>query len=107
MEQKKYLKPRETLSFATAGFGRSMMYTLMSTFALIFYTDMGIDAVHASAIILAARIFDALNDPVMGIIVDKTKTKYGKMRPYLKWRRFRLRFRQRFCFIAPLPIIIR
>ena len=69
-----------------------MMYTLMSTFALIFYTDMGIDAVHASAIILAARIFDALNDPVMGIIVDKTKTKYGKMRPYLKW--------------APIPIAI-
>lgn len=92
MEQKKYLKPRETISFATAGFGRSMMYTLMSTFALIFYTDMGIDAVHASAIILAARIFDALNDPVMGIIVDKTKTKYGKMRPYLKW--------------APIPIAI-
>ena len=69
-----------------------MMYTLMSTFALIFYTDMGIDAVHASFIILAARIFDALNDPVMGIIVDKTKTKYGKMRPYLKW--------------APIPIAI-
>lgn len=92
MEQKKYLKTSEIASFATAGFGRSMMYTLMSTFALIFYTDMGIDAVHAGAIILAARIFDALNDPLMGIIVDKTKSKYGKMRPYLKW--------------APLPIAI-
>lgn len=92
MEQKNYLKPRETASFATAGFGRSMMYTLMSTFALIFYTDMGIDAVDAGAIILAARIFDALNDPIMGMIVDKTKTKYGKMRPYLKW--------------APIPIAI-
>ena len=66
-----------------------MMYTLMSTFALIFYTDMGIDAVHASFIILAARIFDALNDPVMGIIVDKTKTK--------------LQIPKRFCFIAPQP----
>ena len=92
MEQKKYLKTSEIASFATAGFGRSMMYTLMSTFALIFYTDMGIDAVHAGAIILAARIFDALNDPIMGIIVDKTKSKYGKMRPYLKW--------------APIPIAI-
>lgn len=91
-EKTKYLKTSEIASFATAGFGRSMMYTLMSTFALIFYTDMGIDAVHAGAIILAARIFDALNDPIMGIIVDKTKTKYGKMRPFLKW--------------APLPIAI-
>ena len=42
MEQKKYLKTSEIASFATAGFGRSMMYTLMSTFALIFYTDMGL-----------------------------------------------------------------
>ncbi len=87
-----YLKKSETASFATAGFGRSMMYTLMSTFALIFYTDMGIDPVHAGAIILAARIFDAVNDPIMGIIVDKTHTKYGKMRPFLKW--------------APIPIAI-
>ena len=80
----KYLKTRETLSFACAGFGRSMIYTLMSTFLLIFYTDAAkLDPVHAGTIILAARIFAALNDPVMGIIVDKTKSKFGKLRPYL------------------------
>jgi len=90
--EKTYLKKSETLSFATSAFGRSMIYTLMSTFALIFYTDMGIKPTHAGAIIFVARIFDALNDPIMGMIVDKTHTKNGKMRPYLKW--------------APIPIAI-
>lgn len=82
--EKKYLKTSEILSFSTAGFGRSMIYNLMSIFLLIFYTDaMKLQPVHAGAIILAARIFDAANDPVMGIIADKTKTKFGKLRPYL------------------------
>lgn len=84
MMEKKYLKNKEILSFSTAGFGRSMIYNLMSTFLLIFYTDaMQLDFSHAGAIILLTRIFDAFNDPVMGIIVDKTKTKFGKLRPFL------------------------
>ena len=82
--EKKYLKTSELLSFSFAGFGRSMIYTIMSTFLLIFYTDAaGIKPVHAGIIIFAARIFDAANDPIMGVIADKTRTKYGKLRPYL------------------------
>lgn len=89
MMEKKYLKTSEILSFSTAGFGRSMIYNLMSIFLLIFYTDaMKLQPVHAGAIILAARIFDAANDPVMGIIADKTKTKFGKLRPYLLFSPF-------------------
>lgn len=81
---KKYLKTSELLSFSTAGFGRSMIYNLMSTFLLIFYTDaMQLEFDHAGAIIVITRIFDAINDPVMGIIADKTKTKFGKLRPFL------------------------
>ncbi len=81
---KKYLKTSELLSFSTAGFGRSMIYNLMSTFLLIFYTDaMHLKFSDAGMIILITRIFDAFNDPVMGIIVDKTKTKFGKLRPFL------------------------
>lgn len=81
---KKYLKTSELLSFSTAGFGRSMIYNLMSTFLLIFYTDaMHLKFSDAGMIILITRVFDAFNDPVMGIIVDKTKTKFGKLRPFL------------------------
>lgn len=84
MMENKYLKNKELFSFSTAGFGRSMIYNLMSTFLLIFYTDaMQLEFSHAGAIVLLTRIFDAFNDPVMGIIVDKTKTKFGKLRPFL------------------------
>ena len=80
----KYIAKHEYASFTASAFGRSMIYTLMSTFALIFFTDaVGIDPIQAGILILVARIFDAFNDPIMGICVDKTQTKWGKFRPYL------------------------
>ena len=89
MSEKKYLKTSEIASFATSAFGRSMIYTLMSTYLLIFYTDAaGIQPTHAGWIIFGARIFDAANDPVMGMIADRTKTKFGKLRPYLLFSPF-------------------
>lgn len=82
--QEKYLTLKEKITFPMASFGRSGIYTIMSMFLLIFYTDAAkIDPVHAGYIILAGRVFDALNDPLMGMIVDRTHTKWGKMRPYL------------------------
>lgn len=89
MNQKKHLKTSEIGCFATSAFGRSMIYTLMSTYLLIFYTDAaGIQPTHASWIIFGARIFDAANDPIMGMIADRTKTKFGKLRPYLLFSPF-------------------
>lgn len=89
MSEKKYLKTSEIGCFATSAFGRSMIYTLMSTYLLIFYTDAaGIQPTHASWIIFGARIFDAANDPVMGMIADRTNTKFGKLRPYLLFSPF-------------------
>ena len=89
MSEKKYLKTSEIASFATSAFGRSMIYTLMSTYLLIFYTDAaGIQPTHAGWIIFGARIFDAANDPVMGMIADRTNTKFGKLRPYLLFSPF-------------------
>lgn len=100
--EKKYLKTSETLSFSFSAFGRSMIYTLMSTFLLIFYTDaMKLTPTHAGLIILAARIFDAANDPVMGIIADKTKTKFGKLRPYLLFSPFLIMIATAALFYVP------
>ena len=102
MNEKKYLKTSETLSFSFSAFGRSMIYTLMSTFLLIFYTDaMNLRPVHAGAIIVAARIFDAANDPLMGIIADKTKTKFGKLRPYLLFSPFLIMISTAALFYVP------
>ncbi len=84
MEQKKYLTMKERVFFTLGAFGRSGIYTIMSMFALVFFQNgAGLSLKQSTTIILCGRIFDALNDPVMGMIVDKTHSKWGKMRPYL------------------------
>ncbi len=83
-ESKKYLTMKERICFTVGAFGRSGIYTLMSMFTLVFFQNgAGLTLKQGTTIILIGRIFDALNDPLMGMIVDKTKSKWGKMRPYL------------------------
>ncbi len=84
MENKKYLTLKERICFTVGAFGRSGIYTLMSMFTLVFFQNgAGLTLSQGTTIILIGRIFDAVNDPVMGMIVDRTKSKWGKMRPYL------------------------
>lgn len=84
MESKKYLTLKERICFTVGAFGRSGIYTLMSMFTLVFFQNgAGLTLSQGTTIILIGRIFDAVNDPVMGMIVDRTKSKWGKMRPYL------------------------
>lgn len=84
MENKKYLTVKERICFTVGAFGRSGIYTLMSMFTLVFFQNgAGLTLSQGTTIILIGRIFDAVNDPVMGMIVDRTKSKWGKMRPYL------------------------
>jgi sugar (glycoside-pentoside-hexuronide) transporter len=59
-------------------------WQMVSFYLLFFYTDVfGIPAAVAGTILLASRIFDGLNDPVVGYIVDRTRTRWGRFRPYL------------------------
>ena len=64
-----------------------MVYTMVTMYLIFYLTDvLGTSSATLwwiSGIILVARIFDALNDPVMGVIVDNTKTKYGKFKPWI------------------------
>ena len=77
---------KEKVSFGLAdGFGM-LLNLIIANYLVYFYTNaVGISLVTAGTITLIARIWDGINDPIMGIIVDKTKTKYGKARPYLLW----------------------
>lgn len=78
------LGKKEIYSFAFAGLGQNLIYNFSATFIMIFYTDvLGLAAISVGTLMLVARVWDAVNDPMMGIIVDKTKTKWGKLRPYL------------------------
>ena len=67
--------------------GRDMVYALFANFLLTFVlitknlTDAQLAAI--TAIMVAARVFDALNDPIMGNIIEKTRTKWGKFKPWL------------------------
>ena len=81
---KKYLKPRDYWLFSLARFASSAVTGLIQGYLLYFYTScIGINASAVGLMFLITKIFDGLNDPIMGAIVDKTRTKWGKMRPYL------------------------
>lgn len=72
------------LGFGLGGSASNFIWMMISLYMLYFYTDVfGIPAATAGALFLAARIFDAVNDPVMGYFADQTRTKWGKFRPYL------------------------
>ena len=81
------------MSFGLAGLGQNMIYNFSATYIMIFYTDMmKLLPAAVGTLMLIARIWDAINDPIMGSIVDRTRTKWGKLRPYL--------------FIVPIPMAI-
>lgn len=84
METKRKLSGREKFAYGIGAVGKDMVYMLSASYILYYYQDiMGVSAVAMGVILFAARIFDAFNDPIMGIIVAKTKTKWGKFRPWL------------------------
>ncbi|MCF0133091.1 MAG: MFS transporter [Blautia sp.] len=64
--------------------GSQMSWYMINTYLTIYYTDIvGLSAAAISFIFLVARIWDAINDPMMGVIADRTKTRWGKFRPWL------------------------
>ncbi|MGK9367429.1 MFS transporter [Melioribacter sp. Ez-97] len=63
-----------------------LFWQTITAYLLYFYTDVfGITAAAAGTMILVSRIWDGINDPLMGIIADRTNTRWGKFRPYLLW----------------------
>ncbi|MCR5595480.1 MAG: glycoside-pentoside-hexuronide (GPH):cation symporter [Lachnospiraceae bacterium] len=84
MENKRKLTGKEKFAYGIGAVGKDMVYMLSASYILYYYQDiMGVSAAAMGAILLIARVFDAFNDPIMGIIVAKTRTKWGKFRPWL------------------------
>lgn len=73
----------EKISYALTNTGQTMIYGLFGMLMLFMTDYLYIDAAVAGLIIALTRVFDAINDPIMGQIVDKTKSKWGKCRPYM------------------------
>ncbi|MGK9368659.1 MFS transporter [Melioribacter sp. Ez-97] len=75
---------KEKVAYGCGDFASSMFWKLFSMFLLFFYTDIfGISAAAVGTMFLVTRIWDAINDPMMGVICDRTETRWGKFRPYL------------------------
>jgi len=80
------IKFREKVGYGFGDFASSMFWKVFSIYLAIFYTDVfGISAAAVGTMLLVTRIWDTANDPIMGIICDRTNTKWGKFRPFLLW----------------------
>jgi len=78
------LSGKEKFSYGLGAVGKDMVYMLSASYILYYYQDiLGVNAVAMGIILLVARVFDAFNDPFMGVIVAKTRTRWGKFRPWL------------------------
>jgi sugar (glycoside-pentoside-hexuronide) transporter len=75
---------RQRLDYTICEFGYNATYVWVSAFMLIFYTDtIGVPAAAVSLLTLVVRIFDAFNDPLIGSLADRTKSRWGRYRPWI------------------------
>lgn len=77
---------REKVGYSFGDAGANFVFQTMLFFQLGFYTDtFGISAAAAGTLLLAGRFWDAFFDPFMGVVADRTNTKWGKFRPWVLW----------------------
>ena len=77
---------REKICYGLGDSACNVVYGLCSTLLTFFYTDyVGINAFVVGMIFLITRLFDGVSDIIMGFITDRTKSKYGKARPWILW----------------------
>lgn len=96
------LSKKEMLGYGIGDAAQGFSFQAINLFILFFYTDVfGISAAAASTLFLIARLWDAFNDPIMGAIIDKTHTKWGKFRPYLLWGIIPFTLFSILCFVTP------
>jgi len=80
------LSIKEKVGYGLGDTASHFVWDMVGFWILIFYTDtFGISAAAAGTIMLIARVWDMVSDPLMGIIADRTTTKWGKFRPYILW----------------------
>ncbi|MBQ6468417.1 MAG: MFS transporter [Clostridia bacterium] len=84
MEEKKYVGKKELWMFALGAGGQGMIYAMMSSYISDYYVNvLQLNLWFVLGLMLLARVWDAINDPLMGMIVDSHTTKWGKMKPYI------------------------
>lgn len=83
-EKLTFRKILERFSYGCGDFGCNIIYTAMSVYLMFYYTDYaGVSSAAVGVIMLISRVFDGVSDIIMGVIVDRTKSRFGKARPWL------------------------
>ena len=85
-DQPQRLSVVEKAGYSAADAAANFVFMSMILFQTNFYTDVfGLTAGAAAAILLWPRLWDAFFDPIMGILADRTETRWGKFRPWIVW----------------------
>lgn len=90
VDQVETVKPfgnKDRLGYMFGDLGNGLLFGFISSYLLMFYTDVfGISAAAVGTMMVVARVWDAINDPMMGVIIDKQKPgRNGKFRPFILW----------------------
>lgn len=96
------LSMREKIAYGTGGFANNLIADMIIVYLLFFYTDIyGIPAGVAGTMFIVVRVIDAFTDMAMGMIVDRTSTKYGKLRPWILIGAIPFGVMAVLCFVTP------
>ena len=89
MEEKKYLKWYNKVGYGSGDIAGNVVYALLSAFVMIYLTDtIGLNAGIVGTLIMISKIFDGISDVFFGALIDKTKSKLGKARPWMLYGYF-------------------
>ena len=102
MNSTNYVPKKEWLAYCVGALGQGMVYAIMSSYISDFYLNvLKVTPVFVLLLMFLARIWDAINDPIMGFIVDHVNPKKGKMRPYLLYTPIPVAILTMMLFYAP------
>ncbi|MBD7911865.1 MULTISPECIES: MFS transporter [Clostridium] len=96
------IKMKEKIGYASGDLASNLIYQTISIYLLFFYTNVfGLSAAQAGVMFLVVRFIDAINDPIIGTLVDKTNTRFGRFRPYLLYGAAPFAVLAFLCFTTP------
>jgi GPH family glycoside/pentoside/hexuronide:cation symporter len=101
-DQTQKLSIREKVGYGLGDGAANLIFQVMMILQMIFYTDsFGITATAAGTLLLVARVWDGIFDPMMGLIADRTNTRWGKFRPWILWTAIPFGAMAFMCFFTP------
>ncbi len=97
-----YVPKKEWMAYAIGALGQGMIYAIMSSYISDFYLNvLGVTPLFVLILMFSARIWDAINDPIMGYIADHANLKKGKLRPYILYTPLPVAVLTMLLFVAP------